>query len=215
MILCHSMGQLTTDFRRGCLICIYVTAGVYEEHVSVPSNKFNIMLIGDGRDVTVITGNRSVGDNSTTFNSATLASVGKGFIARDLTIENTAGAIKQQVVAVRVGADLSTFYRCIWKGYQDTIAVPKLHSFGTNTAERATDYIHSSRWLERSGDFALSTLYNGEYKNEGPGSNTSQRVTWPGYHVMKITDAQNFTVRSFISGDTWLPATSISHGISL
>ncbi|GLJ52713.1 hypothetical protein SUGI_1122400 [Cryptomeria japonica] len=55
---------------------IYVTAGVYEEYVSVPSNKFNSMLIGDGKDVTVITGNRSVGDNSTTFNSATLDVLG-------------------------------------------------------------------------------------------------------------------------------------------
>ncbi|GLJ52725.1 hypothetical protein SUGI_1122610 [Cryptomeria japonica] len=46
---------------------IYVAAGVYEEYVSVASNKYNIMLIGDGKDVTVITGNRSVVDGSSKF----------------------------------------------------------------------------------------------------------------------------------------------------
>ncbi|GLJ10962.1 hypothetical protein SUGI_0138940 [Cryptomeria japonica] len=64
--------------------------------------------------------------------------------------------------------------------------------------------------LEWSGDFALSTLYYGEYDNSGPGSDTSQRVTWPGYHVlMNISDAQNFTVISFISGDIWLPLDAV------
>lgn len=49
---------------------IYVTAGVYEEYLQIPKNKYNIMLIGDGIDVTVITGKRSVMDGWTTFNSA-------------------------------------------------------------------------------------------------------------------------------------------------
>lgn len=50
---------------------IYVVRGVYEEYVSIPSNKRNLMLIGDGINQTVITGNRSVVDGWTTFNSAT------------------------------------------------------------------------------------------------------------------------------------------------
>ncbi|GLJ52700.1 hypothetical protein SUGI_1122190 [Cryptomeria japonica] len=276
---------------------IYVTAGVYEEYVSVASNKYNIMLIGDGKDVTVITGNRSFVDGSTTFNSATLATTGKGFLARDLTIENTAGAIKHQAVALRVGADLSAFYRCSFKGYQDTLYVHSLRQFyrecdiyGTVdyifgnsavvfqnctllartpltgqqnvfTAQGRTDpnqntgisihgckvtaapdlvpvmssvrtylgrpwkeysrtvymqsyldsLIQPAGWLEWNGTFALSTLYYGEYGNQGPGSNTSQRVTWPGYHVMNTTDAQNFTVTNYIFGDSWLPATSIPY----
>lgn len=51
---------------------IYVKAGVYKENVEIPSNKINIVLLGDGSDVTVITANRSVGDAWTTFRSATL-----------------------------------------------------------------------------------------------------------------------------------------------
>ncbi|KAK4762524.1 hypothetical protein SAY86_008292 [Trapa natans] len=50
---------------------IYVTAGIYEEYVSIAKNKKYLMLIGDGINQTVITGNRSVVDGWTTFNSAT------------------------------------------------------------------------------------------------------------------------------------------------
>lgn len=56
---------------------IYVVKGVYQEYVSIPKNKQNIMMIGDGIGKTVITGNRSVVDGWTTFNSATF---GKSFI---------------------------------------------------------------------------------------------------------------------------------------
>ena len=49
---------------------IYVKEGYYEEYPMVPKNKKNIMLLGDGINRTVITGNRSVVDGWTTFNSA-------------------------------------------------------------------------------------------------------------------------------------------------
>lgn len=50
---------------------IFVRAGVYEEYVSIDKNKKNLMIIGDGINQTIITGNRSVVDGWTTFNSAT------------------------------------------------------------------------------------------------------------------------------------------------
>lgn len=50
---------------------IHVVAGVYEENVVVPKNKKYVMMVGDGIGQTVITGNRSVVDGWTTFNSAT------------------------------------------------------------------------------------------------------------------------------------------------
>lgn len=53
-------------------VLIYVREGVYDENIEIPSFKTNIVLIGDGSDVTFITGNRSVGDGWTTFRSATL-----------------------------------------------------------------------------------------------------------------------------------------------
>lgn len=53
-------------------VIIYVREGVYEENVAIPSYKPNIVLLGDGSNVTVITGNRSVVNGWTTFRSATL-----------------------------------------------------------------------------------------------------------------------------------------------
>ncbi|XP_043705249.1 probable pectinesterase/pectinesterase inhibitor 12 [Telopea speciosissima] len=105
---------------------IYVREGVYQENVEIPSYKPNIVLLGDGADVTMVTGNRSVGDGWTTFRSATLAVSGDGFMARDITFENTAGPEKHQAVALRVNADLTAVYRCVINGYQDTLYV---HSF--------------------------------------------------------------------------------------
>ncbi|KAJ7955367.1 Pectinesterase [Quillaja saponaria] len=105
---------------------IFVKKGVYEENVEIPSYKTNIVLLGDGSDVTFIIGNRNVVDGWTTFRSATLAVSGEGFLARDIRIENRAGPEKHQAVALRVNSDLSALYRCTINGYQDTLYV---HSF--------------------------------------------------------------------------------------
>ncbi|KAK4273421.1 hypothetical protein QN277_021828 [Acacia crassicarpa] len=65
-------------------------------------------------------------------------------------------------------------------------------------------------WLEWAGNFALNTLWYGEYKNYGPGSSLAGRVRWPGYHIIKDAAAANyFTVQSFIDGATWLPSTGV------
>lgn len=54
---------------------IYVKEGIYAENVEIPSYKPNIVLLGDGSDVTFIVGSRSVDDGWTTFRSATLGKV--------------------------------------------------------------------------------------------------------------------------------------------
>ncbi|XP_038684475.1 probable pectinesterase/pectinesterase inhibitor 20 [Tripterygium wilfordii] len=285
-----------TDGTNGYFL-IYVTAGVYEEYVSIAKNKMFLMMIGDGINQTIITGNRSVVDGWTTFNSATFAVVAPNFVAVDITFRNTAGAAKQQAVALRSGADLSTFYSCSFEGYQDTLythslrqfyrecdvygtvdfifgnaavvlqncnmypRLPMAGQFNTITAQgrtdpnqntgtsihnctiRAADDLASSNitvqtylgrpwkeysrtvymqsfmdglispagWSIWSGDFALNTSYYAEYGNSGPGSNTSNRVTWPGYHVINATDAGNFTVSAFLLGDDWLPQTGVPY----
>ncbi|KAK8960217.1 putative pectinesterase/pectinesterase inhibitor 20 [Platanthera guangdongensis] len=277
---------------------IFVRAGVYQEYVSVPKNKRFIMMIGDGINQTVVTGNRSVDDGWTTFSSASFAVVGQGFVAINMTFQNTAGAGKHQAVALRSGADISTFYLCSFEGYQDTLYAHSMRQFyagcdisgtvdyifgnaaavfqncnmfsrlpiqgqqNTVTAQGRTDpnqntgisiqgggffaaadlaadngstatflgrpwklysrtvivsafmdgLIDPAGWLPWDGDFALSTLYYAEYNNSGPGSGTSGRVTWAGYHVLSnSTDALNFTVGNFIGGDNWLPATGVPY----
>ncbi|MQM08190.1 hypothetical protein Taro_041045 [Colocasia esculenta] len=108
---------------------IVVRAGVYVENVVIPSDKTNVVFLGDGRDVTIIRGSRSVGDGWTTFRSATLAVSAEGFLARDITFENAAGAAKGQAVALRVNADLVAFYRCAMSGYQDTLYAHTFRQF--------------------------------------------------------------------------------------
>ncbi|KAK1280736.1 putative pectinesterase/pectinesterase inhibitor 12 [Acorus gramineus] len=105
---------------------IIVREGVYDEYVDVPPYKTNIVILGEGKDVTLIRGNRSVGDGWTTFRSATVAVSGEGFLMRDVTISNTAGPAKSQAVALRVNADLTAVFQCTIIGYQDTLYV---HSF--------------------------------------------------------------------------------------
>ncbi|KAK4282522.1 hypothetical protein QN277_013886 [Acacia crassicarpa] len=113
----------------GGYFLIYVSAGVYEEYVNIDKKKTYLMMMGDGINKTIITGNRSVVDGWTTFNSATFAVSGQGFVGVNMTIRNTAGPEKHQAVALRNGADLSTFYSCSFEGYQDTLYAHSLRQF--------------------------------------------------------------------------------------
>ncbi|KAL3652831.1 hypothetical protein CASFOL_002512 [Castilleja foliolosa] len=57
---------------------------------------------------------------------------------------------------------------------------------------------------------APDTVFYVEYNNVGPGATTTNRVTWKGLRVNNTQyDASKFTVRSFIGGDKWLPATGV------
>ncbi|XAR61361.1 Pectinesterase [Bertholletia excelsa] len=280
---------------------IYITAGLYEEYISIAKNQKYLMMIGEGINRTVITGNHSFVDGWTTYNSSTFAVVGEGFVAVNITFRNTAGPIKHQAVAVRNGADLSTFFSCSFEGYQDTLYVHSLRQFyrqcdiyGTvdfifgnaaavfqhcniytrlplekqfdaitaqgrtdpnqntgisiqNCTIRATEElttsnytvetylgrpwklysrtvymqsfmdssIHPLGWTPWNGDFALNTSYYAEFNNSGPGSNTTGRVTWPGFHVINATEAANFTVDNFLFGYDWLPRSGVPYANGL
>ncbi|KAJ4829979.1 putative pectinesterase/pectinesterase inhibitor 36 [Turnera subulata] len=110
-------------------VVIYVKAGVYNERVEIERHMKNVMFVGDGIDRTIVTANKNVPDGSSTYSSATFGVSGDGFWARDMTFENTAGPQKHQAVALRVNADLSVFYRCSFKAYQDTLFVHSLRQF--------------------------------------------------------------------------------------
>ncbi|KAG7595607.1 Pectinesterase inhibitor domain [Arabidopsis suecica] len=285
-----------TDGSAGFFL-IYVTAGIYEEYISIAKNKRYLMMIGDGINQTVVTGNRSVVDGWTTFNSATFAVTAPNFVAVNITFRNTAGPEKHQAVALRSGADFSIFYSCSFEAYQDTLYTHTLRQFyrecdvygtvdfifgnaavvfqncnlyprkpmpnqfnaitaqgrsdpnqntGTSiqncTIKPADDLVSSNYtvktylgrpwkeysrtvymqsyidgfvepvgWREWNVDFALSTLYYAEYNNTGPGSNTTNRVAWPGYHVINSTDAANFTVTGLFIKDDWIWNTGVPY----
>ncbi|KAL6341932.1 hypothetical protein AAG906_038177 [Vitis piasezkii] len=127
ILWCQKMAQGLHDNRSSNHCSIQAIrkwkAGTYSENVQIGSGLKNITLLGDGIGKTIVTGSRSVGGGSTTYNSATVAVVGDGFIARGMTIRNTAGASNHQAVALRSGSDLSVYYQCSFEGYQDTLYV--------------------------------------------------------------------------------------------
>ncbi|KAF8025941.1 hypothetical protein BT93_F2694, partial [Corymbia citriodora subsp. variegata] len=281
---------------------IYVKKGVYRENVEIKKKKWNIMMVGDGMDATVISGNRSFVDGWTTFRTATFAVSGRGFIARDMAFENTAGPQKHQAVALRSDSDLSVYYRCAIRGYQDSLYTHTMRQFyrecrisgtvdfifgdavvvfqncqilakrglpnqkNTITAQGRKDpnqltgfslqfcnvsadsdlapFVNSTPtylgrpwklysrtifmksymsnairpegWLEWNDDFALDTLYYGEFMNSGPGAGLTGRVKWPGFHILNSTaQANNFTVAQFIDGNSWLPSTGVAYTAGL
>lgn len=75
-----------------------------------------------------------------------------------------------------------------WKEYSRTVY---MQSFLDGSIDPAG-------WREWNGDFALNTSYYAEFNNIGPGSDTTNRVKWVGYHVITATDAANFTVSNFL-----------------
>ncbi|KAL2342931.1 hypothetical protein Fmac_004216 [Flemingia macrophylla] len=273
---------------------IYIKEGVYEETVRVPLAKSNVVFLGDGIGKTIITGSANVGQLfMTTYNSATVAVLGDGFMAKDLTIENTAGPDAHQAVALRLDSDFSVIENCEFLGNQDTLYAHSLRQFykscriegnvdfifgnaaaifqdclvlvrprqlrpekGENNAitahgrtdpAQATGFVFQNclingteeymalyrsnprvhknylgrpwkeysrtvfidsfmealvtpqGWMPWSGDFALKTLYYGEFQNKGPGADLSQRVPWsskiPADHVL------TYSVQNFIQGN--------------
>ena len=80
-----------------------------------------------------------------------VAVVGDRFVAVDVTFRNTAGPEKHQAVAVRNNADGSTFYRCSFEGYQDTLYVHSLRQFYRECDIFGNDilYIFNSKLIQQ------------------------------------------------------------------
>ncbi|KAL7170546.1 hypothetical protein ACSBR2_035423 [Camellia fascicularis] len=124
---------------------IRVKPGVYSEYVVVGEDKTNIVLIGDDATNTKITGNRSNAAGFGTPQSATMTVDGEGFIGQSLTIENSAPINTGQAVALNNNANHSTFYKCIFMGYQDTLLANKNSQFYKNCEISGTvDFIFGS-----------------------------------------------------------------------
>ncbi|OIT20777.1 PREDICTED: probable pectinesterase 56 [Nicotiana attenuata] len=102
--------------------CIKIKQRTYYEYIRVDKWKTNIVLIGEGMDYTIISGNKSYGgDGIKKSLTATVGVNGKGFMAQDITFRNDAGRENQQAVALRAEAEYLTFYRCRFDGFQDTL----------------------------------------------------------------------------------------------
>ncbi|KAL8500361.1 hypothetical protein ACS0TY_020098 [Phlomoides rotata] len=70
--------------------------------------------------------------------------------------------------------------------------------------------VNPAGWMPWTGNFALDTLYYGEYLNTGGGSGTANRVSWRGYRVItSASEATRFAPGNFIAANSWIPATNV------
>lgn len=249
---------------------IFIKKGTYKEKVSVSSTKINLTIIGEDPERTIITFDdynpRVYGkDTITTWSSYSFAVDAEGFIAENITFENSAGRVGQ-AVAVRIISDKVIFRNCRFIGNQDTLFAhgigriyftncyiegttdfifgsavalfencrihSKINSFITAastpqgnqygyvfkkcilTADSAAtkvflgrpwrafaktvfiecrlgNHIRPEGWDNWKSTEKEKTVYYAEYKNTGPGANTSARVPWS----KQLTDAEvlNYT----------------------
>ncbi|QCD85783.1 pectinesterase [Vigna unguiculata] len=276
---------------------IYVKKGIYNENVRVEKTKWNVMIIGDGMNATIVSGSLNFVDGTPTFSSATFAVFGKNFIARDMGFRNTAGPEKHQAVALMNTADQAVYYRCQIDAFQDSLyahsnrqfyrecniygtvdfifgnsavvlqncnifpRVPMQGQQNTITAQGKTDpnmntgisiqncsispfgdlssvqtylgrpwknysttvfmqstlgsFINPNGWLPWVGNSAPDTIFYAEFQNVGPGASTKNRVKWKGLKTITLKQATKFTVKTFISGDKWIPASGATFKSSL
>lgn len=134
---------------------IYIKKGTYLEKLVIPSWKTNISLVGEDRDLTIISnadfsgkpypgGRDETGrDKFGTFNSYTLLVQGNDVVLENLTIANTAGAVGQ-AVALHVEGDRFIAKNCSMLGNQDTLYATKAQSrqlYQNCYIEGTTDFI--------------------------------------------------------------------------
>ncbi|CAA7401164.1 unnamed protein product [Spirodela intermedia] len=107
--------------------------------------------------------------------------------------------VADKKLALAGAAPIRSYLGRPWKEYSRTIIMES--TIG--------DFIQPDGYMPWDGDFALKTLYYGEYGNKGPGAGLSKRVAWPGFKVIGKAEAQAYTVALFIQGGDWIRAAGV------
>lgn len=88
-----------------------------------------------------------------------------------------------------------------WKEFSRTIIMNSL----------IDGFIVPEGWSPWMGNFALDTLYYGEFQNRGPGSDLAKRVTWKGIQKMTPQLAESFTPARVYAGDEWVTKAAVPY----
>ena len=130
---------------------IYIKDGVYEEKVTIPTNKQRLHLIGQSAEKTVITWSdfaQKIGPTGYEMGTSATSTVflyASDFLAENLTIENAAGEGKSigQACAITVDGDRVAFVNCRFVANQDTI-----YTYGKGQRQ-----YFKGCWIEGTTDF--------------------------------------------------------------
>jgi pectinesterase len=128
-------------------VIIHVKPGTYRELVYVQREKRFFHLVGEDAERTIITYNLNAhmtnldGKPIGTFRTPTVVIDAEDFTAKNITFENSAGAVGQ-ALAIRIEGDRGVYRDCRFIGWQDTIFVNRGRQYFTNCyIEGATDFI--------------------------------------------------------------------------
>jgi len=127
---------------------IFIKTGTYKERIVVPIEKTNITMIGEDVKTTVLTFDNyaskldTAGKPLGTSRTASFYVYGRGFSAKNITFENSAGPVGQ-ALAIYVAGDEAAFFNCRFLGFQDTIY----------TNGRGTREFYKDCYIEGTTDF--------------------------------------------------------------
>ncbi|CAN1159070.1 Probable pectinesterase/pectinesterase inhibitor 59 [Linum perenne] len=121
--------------------------------------------------------------------------------ARNDPFQNTGISILNSRIVPAPDLKFPTYLGRPWMRYSRTV-IMKTYMDGIVSPEG---------WSTWGGtDFALNSLYFGEYNNTGAGASTKSRVRWRGFHVINDdVTAKQFTVNGLYAGRSWLPSTGV------
>ncbi|MDR8393604.1 pectinesterase family protein [Aliifodinibius sp. S!AR15-10] len=136
---------------------IYVKNGEYKEVVTIPDEKTNLTLVGESVENVILTYdnaaqkiNPETGEEYGTSGSASTYIHGDGFVAVNITFENSAGYYNGtqgktnygQTLAIYVDSDQSIFDNCRFISGQDTFYAGRVRTFIKDSyIEGTTDFI--------------------------------------------------------------------------
>ncbi|MGQ7944652.1 pectinesterase family protein [Flavobacterium sp. WC2509] len=160
---------------------IFVKSGTYKEVITLEADKNNVTLIGEDMDKVILTfDNYSSKINPVTNKgygtggSSSCFIIGADFYAKNITFENSSGAVGQ-ALAISIQGDKAVFKNCKFSGFQDTMyGADGRQYFKDCYIEGSTDFIFGSSTaffdnckLYTKGGSAITAASTKEYINFG------------------------------------------------
>lgn len=183
---------------------ILVKNGVYNEKDTVPTNRTNIVMVGESVLNTVIYYN----DNANTlFNGSPIGTSGSAcffvnganFTAFNLTFQNNSGVAAGQAVAVNISGDKAAFRNCRFLGFQDVLYCKNsgISSYFYNCyIEGTVDFIFgaSTSWFENCYIYCKNRTSGGIVTAPNTAAGTSFGSPWGFvFNNCKVNGASSMT----------------------